>query len=237
MKRLLVIGFFLSCSLNSFSTCIAIYVAENGHIYVAADSRRTFFFNDKYKYESVCKIHNVGATYFAIAGIDDAGLEAGASTALQQNTNIDSAVKSFGTAMAKHYQKLMTDARKYYPDKFKHFLNEGLADVSFFGFSNGEPYIIDMEFMVYLDDKKQVVATYRLNDVGSLNIIGISSDIRSEDRPSPEVIKQNPELYVESLVKVEAKKHPQAVSEPIDLLELSPDGPVWLRKNEYASVY
>jgi hypothetical protein len=241
MNKLLITGLLLLCSLHGFSTCIAIYVADNGRIYVAADSRRTFFFDDgKSRSEAICKIHNVGTNYFAISGFDDGGLLKSATEALQQNTDIDTAIQSFGIAMRKRYQRLMTDAKAYYPAKFKQFLSNGLADVSFFGFYNGEPNIVDVEFLCHLDKNGKVVTTYRLRRIVARTVIGISSDIcdaKSEDLPTEAAMEKNPELYVEALVKIEAKKHPLAVSEPIDLLEVRPDGATWIRKNESADSY
>jgi hypothetical protein len=243
MNKIILTGFLVFCSLSSFSTCIAIYIADDGHIYVAADSRRTFFFNDgknKDEFESICKIHNVGTNYFAISGFDDGGLLKAATKALQQNSNIDIAIKSFGTAMSKRYTQLMTDAKLFYPDKFRHFLSDGLADVSFFGFYNGVPTITNIEFFCHLDKNGKVVTPYRIHHVADLTVIGISNDIKNAnpvDLPTATTMEQNPELYVEALVKIEAKMQPLAVSGPIDLLELKPDGAVWIRKNETAVTY
>jgi hypothetical protein len=243
MNKLLITAFFAFCSLKSFSTCIVIYIAENGNIYVAADSRRTFFFNDgkgKEKFESICKIHNVGNNYFAVAGIDDGGLLKAATNALQQNSNIDTAIKSFGIIMVKQYTQLMTDTRIFYPDKFRHFLKDGLADVSFFDFKNGVPSVIDIEFLCKVDKNGKVAIKYRIRPIFDITVIGISGDIinaKPEDLPTAATREQNPELYVEALVKIEAKMQPLAVSEPIDLLELKPDGAIWIRKNENAVSY
>lgn len=240
MNKLLITGCLILCSLNSFSTCIAIYVAKNGRIYVAADSRRTFYFNAKYKSESICKIHHVGNNYFAVAGIDDGGLLKAANGALGQNAGIDSALHTFETAMTARYTFLMTTARRYYPDKFKHFLQSGLASVSFFGYDHDEPYVIDVNFFVYLDDKKHVNVTYRTKQISTITVIGISEDIakaKTSDLPSVEMIRDSPELYVESLVKIEARKKPLDVSAPIDLLELSPDGANWIRRNNTSESY
>lgn len=240
MNKLLLTGLLFLCSLNCSSTCIAIYVAENGRIYVAADSRRTFYFDNKQKFESICKIHHVGNNYFAIAGIDDGGLLKAATGALEQNANIDTALHTFEDAMVKRYTRLMTDARLYYPQKFKHFLKDGLASVSFFGYGNDEPYVLDVEFLLDQDKKGQVVVSYRVRHIAYLTVIGISEDIanaRPGDLPPQEIIRQNPELYVESLVKIEARKKPLAVSEPIDLLELGPNGPNWIRKNKSSVSY
>lgn len=245
MNKLLTTGFLILCSLRCFSTCIVIYIADNGHIYVAADSRRSFIFNESQpgnaNFDSVCKIHNVGNNYFAIAGIDDETLLKEATASLQQNyANIDTAIKSFGTTMVKHYNHLMTDMKLYYPDKFKHFLNDGLASVSFFGFYKGKPNIVNVDFQCSLDKDGKVVSKYRIHPIYNITVIGMSRDItnaKPEELPTAATMEQNPELYVEDLVKIEAKKQPLAVSEPIDILELSTNGPVWIRKNESAAVY
>jgi len=231
------------CSFKGFSTCIAIYIGDDGNIYIAADSKRTFFFSDNNginNFESVCKIHHVGTNYFAVSGIDDGSLLKAANRALQQNTNIDTAIKSFGTAMVKRYRYLMAGTKLYYPDKLKNFLNNGLAQVSFFGFYNGLPRVVDVEFLCHLDKSGKVVPTYRLRPIFALTVIGISTDIKNAqpgDFPEKAAMQQNPSLYVEALVKIEAKKQPQAVGAPIDLMELCPDGAVWIRKNEDAVSY
>jgi hypothetical protein len=243
MNKLLTTGLLLLCSLKCFPTCIVIYVSDDKHIYVAADSRRSFIFNDgagRNKFESVCKIHNVGNSYFAIAGIDDGRLLTEATRALQLHSDIDTAIASFGTAMVKGYNRLMADMRIYYPSKFKHFLRDGLAEVSFFGFQNGRPNVVDIEFTCAQGKNGAAVSKYRIHKVYNITVIGLSRDItnaKPDELPSAATREQNPELYVEELVKIEAKMQPLAVSEPIDLLELSPDGPVWIRKNDYAGSY
>jgi hypothetical protein len=241
MNKLLITGFLILSSLNCFSTCIAIYVANNGNIYVAADSRRTFLFNDdKDKIESICKIHNVGNNYFAISGFDDGGLLKAANESLQENSDIGTAIKSFGTVMTKHYKKLMDEAKEFYPDKLQTFVKDGLADVSFFGFYNGSPKVINVVFTLSLEKNGKPLVAYKVRPVLDFTVIGISRDIINaspEDLPSKGLREEHPELYVEGLVKIEAKKQPLAVSEPIDLLELKPDGAVWIRKNENTVAY
>ena len=241
MNKLLITGLLIFNSLNCFSTCIAIYVAENGHIYVAADSRRTFFFDGNgQKFETVCKIHNVGSSYFAVSGIDDSGLAKAATRALQHNTDVYVAVKSFGNAMVKRYKQLMDDAKLFYPDKFPKFLKDGLGSVSFFGYYCGLPNVYNIDFLCSLDKNGEVVVKYQINRIFVVKVIGISKDIANAqpgDVPPVSVIDQNPELYVEALVKIEAKAQPQAVGAPIDLLELKPDGANWIRKNENAVSY
>jgi len=241
VNKLLITGFLIFNSLNCFSTCIAIYIANDGNIYVAADSRRTFLFNDdKRKFESICKIHNVGDNYFAISGFDDGGLLKAADKALQESSNIDVAINCFGMAMEKRYKQLMDEARLFYPDKFKMFLRDGLANVSFFGFYNGTARIINVEFLLSVDRNGNAITKYKIHPVSNVTVIGISKDITDaspEELPTKETMERNPELYVEELVMIEAKKRPMAVSEPIDLLELKPEGPVWIRKNESAVAY
>jgi len=142
--------------------------------------------------------------------------------------------------MVKHYRQLMEDTRLFFPDKFPKFLKDGLASVSFFGYYCGLPNIYNIEFLCNLDKNGGIVIRYRLNRVFDINVIGISQDITNAkpgDLPPPEIKYQSPDLYVEDLVKIEAKFHPLAVSEPIDLLELKPDGAVWIRKNEKAASY
>lgn len=238
MNKLVITGCLILCSLNTFSTCIAIYVAPNGHIYVAADSRRTFFLDDdKTRNESICKIHNVGDTWFAISGFDDSGLQTAANNALTQNKDIDFAIKAFGAAMTVRYQHLMDDAQRFYPERLRKFLQDGLAEVAFFGFVDNQPRVRDIQFKVCLKKNKAVVS-YQVQPVGFLTVIGISKDIDeapANELPSKVTMLQKPAQYVEELVKFEAGKHPLVVSEPIDLLELTPGGAVWLRKNDYTA--
>jgi len=238
MKKLLITVLLLLGPCRGFSTCIAIYVAPNGHIYVAADSRRTFYLDDdKTRNESICKIHNLGNTWFAISGFDDGGLLKAANNALAQNTDVNNAIKAFGTAMTAHYQQLMDEAQQFYPGVLRKFLSNGLAEVAFFGFAENQPRVQDIQFKVYLKKNKPVV-TCEVQPVGFITVIGISKDINEagpDDLPSKQTMLQNPALYVEELVKLEASKQPLTVGGPIDLLELKPDGAVWLRKNDNAA--
>jgi hypothetical protein len=243
MSRLLITSFLLLLKLQCLATCIAIFIGNNGHIYVAADSRRSFIFNDGkdgVRYESVCKIHSVGPNYFAISGFDDGGLLKAANKALTENTDIDTAINSFGTAMLIRYKHLMDEARKFYPAQFKHFLRDGLAEVSFFGFSNGVPNIINMAFFCSLDSNRHVATTYRKRHIQELTVIGMSKDIACaapEELPTRDLMELNPLLYVEALVNIEVKYQPMAVGGPIDLLELKDDGPIWIRKNNNPDKY
>jgi len=235
MNKLLLTGMLILCSIKGFSTCIAIYIAPNGHIYVAADSRRTFYLDsDKIRNETICKIHNVGDTWFAISGFDDGGLLKAANDALANGTDCDAAIKTFGIAMTEKYQQLMEEAQKFQPEIFRKFIDHGLAEVAFFDFVDKQPRVQDVQFSVCVKKGKPVVSCEVL-PVGYITVIGISKDIdeaRPDELPSRQTMLENPALYVEDLVKLEARKQPQTVGEPIDLLELKPDGAVWLRKNE-----
>ncbi|HWD89297.1 MAG TPA: hypothetical protein VG367_14290 [Mucilaginibacter sp.] len=240
MKRLLIIGLWLVCSLKCFSTCIVIYVADNGHIYVAADSKRTFYFADNKQPESICKIHKVGQTYFAIAGIDDGALLQNTNQSLTENTNPDTAISRFGRAMTAHYDHLLADMQLYYPEKIDHFLENGLAQVSFFGFYNGKPRIIDIEFVCRLGVNGKVITSYSVQEIRDLAVIGMSRDIayaNYKDMPSNYTRNHNPDLYVEKLVEIEIKSQPQSVGGPVDVLELQPGKEIWIRKNETAAAY
>lgn len=240
MKKLLITGLWLTLSLKCFSTCIVIYIAGNGHIYVAADSKRTFYFADSARSETVCKIHNVGSNYFAVSGIDDSGLLLTATHALDHTHNIDSAIHSFGKAMAAHYDKLMTDMISYYPEKVPHFLNDGLAQVSFFGFYYGKPRITNVEFNCTLGINGKVITQYSIKQIKEITIIGIGEDIAYasyRDMPSGYTREHDPALYVQKLVEIEIKFQPKAVGGPIDVLELQPERESWIRKNDIASVY
>ena len=235
MNKLLLTGLLILCSLKGFSTCIAIYIAPNGHIYVAADSRRTFYLDgDKTKTEAICKIHNVGDTWFAISGFDDAGLLKAANSALANGTDADAAIKNFGAAMTGKYQALMDEAQKFQPEILQKFLDNGLAEVAFFDFVDKQPRVQDVQFKVCLKKGKPVVS-YEVLPVGYITVIGISKDIdeaKADELPSKQTMLENPPLYVEGLVKLEARKQPLTVGEPIDLLELKPEGAVWIRKSD-----
>lgn len=239
MNKLLITGCFLVLWLRGLATCIAIYVAPNGHIYVAADSRRTFFLDsNKTVTESICKIHNVGDTWFAVSGFDDAALTNAANDALKQVAEEYLQLNTFGVVMTAHYQRLMDEAQRYYPEKLKEFLANGLAEAAFFGFANDQPKVQDIQFRVKMKKGKPIVA-FTIENVAYLVIIGISKDIDNaspDELPSKFVMLQKPDAYVEGLVKIEARKQPLTVGGPIDLLELKPGGAVWLRKNDNATV-
>ena len=210
MNKLLITGLLICSSLYGSSTCIAIYIA-NGNIYVAADSRRSFIFNagkNDAKFGSVCKIHHVGANYFAISGFDDSGLLREATKALQQTSNVDTAIIAFGTAMDKRYKHLMDDARRVYPDKFKKFLSDGLGNVSFLGFYNGTPNVVNIQFLCYLDNGKLVTA-YRIRQIFDITVLGISKDITGanpEELPSKAIMQQSPEFICRGPGKDRGKK-------------------------------
>ena len=238
MKKLLITGLCLILSLKCFSTCIVIYIAGNGHIYVAADSKRTFYFAEGQRSETVCKIHHVGSNYFAVSGIDDAGLVREANKVLDQSTNIDSAMRAFGEGMVAHYNKLMTDMISYYPDQVPHFLNDGLAQVSFFGFYKGKPRVINIDFECSLGVNGKVITTYRITEIKEITIIGISGDIAYagyRDMPSGYTREHNPALYAQKLVEIEIKSQPKAVGGPVDILDLQPGKETWIQKNETAA--
>jgi hypothetical protein len=238
MNKLLTMVLMACMPLTGFSTCIAIYVATNGHIYVAADTRLTFLLDDedKNKFETICKIHNVGNTYFAVSGFDDAGLQNAANTALTENIDIDRALKAFCTIMTARYQYRMQQIQQYFPEKLEKFLTDGLGDVCFFGFINGQAKIQEVQFKVRLN-KNHLEINYQVQQVAYLAVIGISKDIDNanpDELPDKQTMLGKPAVYVEKLVELEAKKRPFAVSEPIDLLELMPDGATWIKKSKDA---
>jgi hypothetical protein len=134
----------------------------------------------------------------------------------------------------------MTDMISYYPDKVPHFLNDGLAQVSFFGFYKGKPRITNIEFECRLGVNGTVITSYRVKEINDVTIIGISGDIANasyKDMPSRYIREHNAALYVQKLVEIEIKSQPQAVGGPVDVLKLLPGREVWINKNETAVVY
>ena len=181
-------------------------------------------------------IHNVGNTYFAVSGFDDAGLQNAANTALTENIDIDKALKAFCTIMTARYQYRMQQIQQYFPEKLQKFLTDGLGDVCFFGFINGQAKIQEVQFKVRLN-KNHLEINYQVQQVAYLAVIGISKDIDNanpDELPDKQTMLGKPAVYVEKLVELEAKKRPLAVSEPIDLLELMPDGATWIKKSKDA---
>ncbi|RWY57523.1 hypothetical protein [Mucilaginibacter gilvus] len=93
MKKLIVL-ICLLLPVFSKATCIIIYLKGND-IYIAADSRRNYsiFKNGKLTsniFQTVCKIHNVGNVFYAIAGHDDGGLMSVSTKSLKKFVAVDS---------------------------------------------------------------------------------------------------------------------------------------------------
>lgn len=242
MKLIATIALCLFCY-SADSTCIAIYVHKNV-FYVVSDSKRIISGNKNGKNfsatQSISKIHNVGKVYCAISGADDGSLLKYSTIELKNNSDVTIAMSKFGSDMVKVYKALLPIIKQDNQFYYNFFLRNGLSKVCFFGYVNNMAFLYIVE-IAFTETNTGLNVNYTIEPARNVfTAIGVTDGMDSmqdKDFPTTAQIQRQPELFPESLVKYEIKKHPKLVGYPIEILKLTPSGPVWIKKNNKAVAY
>ena len=133
-------------------TCIVIARGKDG-ICAAADSRRVVHLSLKgekfsvLRYDTVCKIHQVGNLFFAASGINVDAVYSIAEKCMQENNSILKAAMCFKVKCDAYQTSILENIRVNKPKDFNK-LYEELDNLGccFFGIENGKPKMVEISF-------------------------------------------------------------------------------------------
>jgi hypothetical protein len=232
MKKL-VVGFILLIPIFSRATSIII-VAKKDAIYVAADSRSTIFFrNNKGQldsvYRSICKIGHSSNVYFAMAGHADNVIPNIALQTFRNNVSISNDWNVFLSKAKAFYENRFEILRKNDVAQFRRYKPNDVCGFSVFGFRENEAYITTAYFHISTDENTPVKI-----DIKQSNSPIVALGYHDHLDKSYKLPKNNKsEIFLaEDGVKYEMNFHKSHIALPIDLLKLTPTGPIWIRKKK-----
>lgn len=207
------------------ATCIVILIKDNT-FYVCADSRSVVRFYSKSKvttkFKRLKKIHVVNSTYFAISGEDDATLISTAIYFMKQKKDLNRRITMFIDSMEKRYQILLQSYYANQRDQFNRVIQKNLAEVAFFGFINGKPFIQKLYFIPSVHGDEIEISCPIVKDK-SLNILGFYDHMaNANSKPTTD-----PKQALINMVDAERNFHSNEVARPYDFLTLNNKGPKW----------
>jgi len=236
MKYLSLFLFLILFNSNCYATCIVI-IFNNDTCYVAADSRSTVLTTDQNGkidtiYNSICKIHDFGSVFLAMAGYGDGIIPQIVQNSIKMGNSLAMSYELAVQAVKKWYQTHFEKMRKENFNLFKIYKERIAAGgFSFFGFSNKSPFINTALFYITsnLNEPVKIDITESGN---SIAVLGISDHIfnpLSGLKPN----KHGMIYTAEDTVKYEMSFHRKIIAAPIDLLEIVANNKkIWIRKKQ-----
>jgi hypothetical protein len=204
-------------------------------IFVGADSRSTVYITDpntkkqETKLLTICKIHNVGPTYYTISGYPDGYIHNFIQNNLGKYSNIndffpffDSSMKAF---LAAHLEKLKVSQ----PGRFKYFGENKICTVCFFGFNGTQIGSIEFIFNLELPIKVPAKVTSQYVTQSSYTQ-GLDDHLAKLKGNYPFPATPDVLLFIKNCIEYERKFHPDEIGLPIDLIYITRNGATWRTK-------
>jgi hypothetical protein len=228
-------------SIKSYSTCIVI-IKTNNEIFIGADSKRTIHIVNPETgmirdsiINTFCKIHRVGKFYFAIAGFDDDGVLRNATTACENGKSLEQIIESFSNSMRSEYERNIGDYRTVNKMAYlERFATNNISQIAFFCFIENKPYLISITFNLTNLPNEPIKVSTTIEKNQSMAILGVFDHIDTLPESEINTLFKSRDYIkiIKTLIMVEAKNHPDWVSEPIDILKLTKTGELWLSRKE-----
>ena len=135
-------------------TCIVVARSQSG-ICVAADSRRVVSMAQRgsqfsvLRYDTVCKIHQVGHLFYASAGTNTDPLDSIAESCISDTGNIVNLARDFISKAILYRAITLEKTRVNSPAEYEHYYKDlKNVGICFFGFENNFPKIIDVSLII-----------------------------------------------------------------------------------------
>jgi hypothetical protein len=205
---------------------------------IAADSKPTY--RGAPGPPSVCKIYRAGKLYFAISGLDsdsDRGFFPAQIVAAKfsETRTFAHSVASVERAVSAALLDELNAMRATDPQTFRFTIrNRDVTSILLAEFRAGVPRIAAREFQ-YVDSPAPGITVNRINCPGDCPA-GNQYFFLGEQSEATQFVKNHrretldPRTVPESLVKLEARYHPDDVGPPVAVLRVDRRGPVWLAK-------
>lgn len=238
---------FISCKntkTNVYKSGTSIVVARSqSGICVAADSRRVFHMasnGDKFgilKYDTVCKIKEVGNIFFCSAGFDVDPIDSIAENCILTTNSIELAANKF-INKAKEYrlnylEKLRLTSYKDFVYYFKYLKHFGTA---FLGYEKDIPKIVHFTLTITSRENEKVVVQESIEKLltfpttNTFIFLGASDNSYKFAEDSIFWAKNGFQKGMEELVAIECDKDSINVGRPIDVLGiLSETRHIWFK--------
>ncbi len=209
-------------------------------IYAGADTQLT---SDSYDpitgkiittHESFCKIATLGNFNCAvIGGSITENLEI-ASSACNQNNSFKDVLKIYVKSFQEIVQKRIGEIRSWMPvSEYKAYIEKRLtgyySQCIFFGIDGDSLFSKNILCSIQDPFSKPVTLQWSISEVPTLfggNILNIKERVLDEN-----TWKGDPIEIIENLIKIASKQEPNDVNEKVDLVKITKDKTVWIKKN------
>lgn len=244
MKNILLFLFLLPAI--SYSQTTIIIVRTSYGIFVGSDTKRGTTLYDpisrnviSQKSDTVCKIHKFNNIYYAIAGAMPELIADEIDKGIGQKKSFDSTlniviekVSSVRTSFLKELQK---NDKSIFESRFEELRS---LEVALFGYEKHIPKTVRIVFSI-TSQKSQPVQTKDTIASKNLDIPAFQNEFIPFPMGHAEEIKdimfarecwldKHPLVAIKKLIQIEAKAHPESVSEPIDLLTITENSYQWI---------
>jgi hypothetical protein len=223
---------------------LVVFLITAMELWVAADSRVVVIGTQPAGAATRCKIHQFGSVFYAEAGLlkDTAGQFNAAAVAAQVATE-QAAVLEAANAFEAHVRTPLVDTvrtlRTINPRYYHtHVREQAALQVAFFGMTDRGPQVAIRRFFTHEERHGRLSAVIDRFDCpgdcsGAITwaFLGGSVVLNRFLAAHPDYLTAHgPRATLQHLIALEAAAHPDLVSPPVDMLRLSPSGPVWVQR-------
>lgn len=235
--------------LDPFYATILVLVVTNRQLILAADSRKTHLYpQGTLELETMDKIYQTKDCYYAVSGFHssaEAGLHLPAMIhrLLLRHSGLREAVRQLATTAADELKRYFAELKKSNLPLFTQLLHHNHA--------GGEMVMVkrvDGVPVAYLVDYKIIDSNVVKVEVNTWQTsrMKIESDescfwraightgFLHRHMPTEKEMAAHPAQKAEEIIREGAKRYPQFVSEPINLLQLTNEGEAWIMKSATA---
>lgn len=233
-------------SINAYSQTCIIAVKTKDKIVVAADSKmgrvETIFKNGRYIDDTLltlsCKIYHFGNTYFSLAGKFPQGLPDIIGRICSQYSSVGESFSKIPNVLNPILYRWVDSLRLANRNFYNSIMTVGdFLKILFYGFENGLPYLAEHDFTVVpkfngFDFGVRPYQNSPVKDSLQFLVIGESSAFPQVNDFYKIIEKGKVDVVMRSVIKKQAAKTPETVSEPIDIIEIKRKGERWIERKQ-----
>ena len=223
---------------------LIIFLITAVELWVAADSRVIAIGTQQSDATAICKIHKLGAVFYAEAGLlkDTHGRFDAAAIAEQAavgHPTVSGVAHAFEARVLTPLMHTVSQLRTLNPHYYHtHVREQAALQVAFFGAERRGPRLALRRFFIHMEGPASPSASIDRFDcpgdctnAGTWAFLGgsevLNRFLEANRRYLPE---HGPRATLQRLMALEATAHPDLVSPPVDILHIGPEGPAWVQR-------
>jgi hypothetical protein len=231
------------CAVLHAGTLI-VFLMTAVELWVAADSRVVAIGAQQTEATTICKIHKVGAVFYAEAGLlkDTTGRFNAAAIAEQAavgHPTVPEVAHAFEARVLMPLMDTVSQLRTLNPHYYySHVREQAALQVAFFGAERRGLRLAIRRFFIHTDGQRRPsVSIDRFDCPGDCDhartwaFLGGSEVLNRFLEANPRYLTEHgSRATLQRLMDLEAIAHPDLVSPPVDILQIGPEGPAWVQR-------